>query len=347
MNGTLFFTATDGTGAGDHGEELWRSDGTTAGTALVKDIYPGTGNSSNPSELTNAGGFLFFAADDGTTGNELWRSDGTTAGTTLVKDIRSGSSGSYPSNVVNVGGAVFFRANDGSTGYELWRSDGTGAGTTLVKDIDPGPGESDPENLTNVGGTLFFAADDGTHGYELWTSDGTGAGTLMVKDIHPGGSGSVGSNGKYGGSVTYTNVGGTLFFAANDGSTGIELWRADQVDSTSSSVSCSPSSLKVGSPSHVYCDGDRHGTASTWRTVRSGELQLEPVLVGVWKYEQLHARSCHQRGQFVVRGHIRADVCQRVHANRELPRRYESCRELRGGHHDHWQGRDHRQRCFA
>ena len=86
--GLVCFTATDG----DHGRELWVTDGTTDGTRLVKDIRPGSAGSA-PKALTRVGSRLFFTADDGVHGRELWVSDGTAAGTRLVKDLTSGPRG--------------------------------------------------------------------------------------------------------------------------------------------------------------------------------------------------------------------------------------------------------------
>ncbi|MFN7803474.1 MAG: ELWxxDGT repeat protein, partial [Planctomycetaceae bacterium] len=68
VNGTLYFTANDGS----TGYELWKSDGTSAGTVLVQDIRSG-GGGSYPSRLTNVNGTLYFRATDGTTGVELWK----------------------------------------------------------------------------------------------------------------------------------------------------------------------------------------------------------------------------------------------------------------------------------
>ena len=67
FNGSLYFAAyTDG-----HGYEFWKSDGTQAGTVLVKEIYGGVNNSSNPQLLTNCGNYLLFTATDGINGYEM------------------------------------------------------------------------------------------------------------------------------------------------------------------------------------------------------------------------------------------------------------------------------------
>jgi ELWxxDGT repeat protein len=211
VGGTLFFGASNET----DNYELWKSDGTEAGTVMVKDID--TSGSSYVDYLTVMGSTLFFEAYDGTNGYELWKSDGTEAGTVIVKDINHGGD-SWPWFLTVMGSTLFFTASNETGNYELWKTDGTEAGTAMVKDINPG-GAGDPSSLAVMGETLFFAANDGTAGYELWMSDGTEAGTVMVKDIYPGGEGSSPN--------CLTVMGKTLFFQANDEANGCELWKSD------------------------------------------------------------------------------------------------------------------------
>ena len=171
VNGTLFFTET----SGRNGVELWRSNGTAAGTVLLKHVnIPAGGNAPY---LANVNGTLFFTGGDSSHGYELWRSNGTGAGTTLVADIFPGDypPGDYPTTtphssrpgeLTNVNGTLFFSANDGVHGRELWQSNGTAAGTSLVADIGPASAGSYPTQLANIAGTLFFSANDHTHGFE-------------------------------------------------------------------------------------------------------------------------------------------------------------------------------------
>ena len=87
VNGTLFFTALDGT----HGFSIFKSD-PAGNVKFLKDTDPTNVNAPGPTDLTNINGTLFFQANDGVNGTELWKSDGTAAGTVIVKDILPGSS---------------------------------------------------------------------------------------------------------------------------------------------------------------------------------------------------------------------------------------------------------------
>src|SRR5215213_5833722 len=113
---TAFFAGFDIT----RGTELWKTNGTMAGTTFVKDIYPGTTNgfpnSSEPRYLTNVNGTLFFAAFNPNQGHELWKSNGTAAGTVLVKDIWSGTDGGNPIFLTKSNGLLYFRAFEPLTG---------------------------------------------------------------------------------------------------------------------------------------------------------------------------------------------------------------------------------------
>jgi ELWxxDGT repeat protein len=115
LGSELFFRAWDP----EHGYELWKTDGTPAGTALVRDVVPGP-DSSDPRGLTVAGGRLFFSAQEDVHGRELWTSDGTSAGTKLVVDLAPGGPSSRPEELTAADNRLFFTADDGLTGREPW-----------------------------------------------------------------------------------------------------------------------------------------------------------------------------------------------------------------------------------
>ena len=225
-NNNIYFKAGNST----YGMELWKSDGTAVGTAVVRDVNPGSGDGVSSlgsyfaiynNELYYRGGY----ATSGTFSYGLWKTNGTDPGTMLVKAT------SYMDNLIEINGLLYFFAYDeggnvGNSlyGEELWRSDGTPSGTYMIKDIKPGSGSgiSSGSQLANINGKIVFGASDGTTGIELWASDGTAAGTQLLKDINSGTSGSLGNY-----FTASDAINGYIYFGADNGTLGRELWVTD------------------------------------------------------------------------------------------------------------------------
>ena len=218
----LFFIAR-GTA---HGKELWVSDGTLAGTHIVKDIRRGPEDAFSsdyeiPVVFQTMGNSVIFAADDGEHGVEPWRSDGTEAGTVLLRDVAPGLASSMlrkfdPEVTAAAGGFVYFVGDDGVHGRELWRTDGVDR-TELVYDIAPGQASSTPTRMRGIGDRVYFSAVDGKHGRELWWS--SLAGTGLVADVAVGPDSSLPHD--------ITELDGWLYFFAMTEATGDELWRVE------------------------------------------------------------------------------------------------------------------------
>ncbi len=305
INKELYFRAQDEA----NGYELWKSDGTEAGTVLVNNIREGA-LGSDPAYLTPMDGVVYFRADDGRNGIELWKTDGHT--TQLVKDIYPGASSSSPAYLTPVGQYLYFVARN-EEGVRLWKSnvanntveavamprqvadylapvafkgnlyfvaaDGELWKTNpltneaiAVKKINP-QGRSDVFNLVEANGNLYFSADNGT-GFELWKSDGTAAGTQMVKDINPEGSAAP---------EELTSLAGMLYFKAFDGKES-KLWQSDgtragtqAVENLFGSVHSLPRQVtKSGNRSYFTVD-DREVWETDGTTARKLSLPVSSV----------------------------------------------------------------------
>jgi ELWxxDGT repeat protein len=209
----MLFMADDGT----NGRELWTTDGTTAGTRLLKDINPGAA-SSTPAYLTILNDAVYFAATGG-----LWKTDGTEAGTVKVAAVSA-------RNLTAAGSQLFFEGFTAAAGWEPWVSDGTESGTHMIADVLPGTkGSLDTQyyflGFDALGKRVVFPADDGVHGRELWVSDGTAAGTRMIRDMTPGPTGTWDSSYAY-----LTTLGDRAYFRGTDADHGWELWVTDGTD---------------------------------------------------------------------------------------------------------------------
>ncbi|HSK76602.1 MAG TPA: ELWxxDGT repeat protein [Thermoanaerobaculia bacterium] len=250
--GVLYFSGC----AAEDGCELWRSDGTREGTRRIKDLVPGSEDSS-PRQMTAAGSQVFFTTD-----RKLWRTDGTEEGTVLVKELAGFDT---PRQLTALGGKLLFLAQ--AQGDELWVSDGTAAGTRPITDFAAPSPFSQTFFLEPIGGKAWLVADDLTHGAELWATDGTAAGTKQATQF---GYHDPFNEGLDPGAIEL--LGDRLIFWASDGVSGIDLWSTSGSPESTAPVcpSCelytdNPKLVKLGGRL-LFASGDGEHGRELWRT---------------------------------------------------------------------------------
>lgn len=278
LGGFWYFPADDGM----HGRELWRSDGTTGGTTMVRDLCPGL-CSGSPSSLVAFGNELLFAAWDGEHGVELWRSDGTASGTTMVADLVPGPVSSVPYQLRVQGSVVLFSAITETEGREPWRTDGTSGGTFQLADINPGPDSSSPGVTYSAGALAVFSATDGQGSIELYRTDGTVAGTQKVLAFP---SGRV-DYGYEAGPNRWVSWNGYVYFPA-ELSSEWELWRSDGTASGTQPVTdFAPNSPSVSwltvSQGKLFFSADGGTGRNLWSTdgTSSGTTLVKDFMSGL------------------------------------------------------------------
>ncbi len=176
------------------GVHLIETDGTNAGTAIIKTFCTGGADcfvqtAFEAFKIADKG--VFFIGTP-STGQEPWITDGTAAGTRCLEIVPgAASSTSRPYvNGVTMNGKLYFGA-DGGTGEELFVTDGLTTPTKLLE-INPTVGNNvhnvhaAPNSFFTYNNKTYFMADNYTNGQEMWVTDGTAAGTMMLKDIAPG-----------------------------------------------------------------------------------------------------------------------------------------------------------------
>lgn len=238
LNGSIYFSAAnEQIHVGDviecfnTGGELWKTDGTEAGTTLIKDIYIGNGGTGGPDAYTFVNGQVFFKANNGLYGRELWKTDGTGSGTVMVKDIFTTPS-SQPRQFTQMNDKVYFLARNSDSGpafgrgTEVYQTDGTVSGTNQSTWLYTLGGGS-PQELLVHDGALYMAGTDGTK-RELYRSDGlgmyNGGVTKRVKEVLPSYQPSAERPVD---PANLTKVNAHIFFTANNGFDGVELWKTD------------------------------------------------------------------------------------------------------------------------
>lgn len=204
------------------GNQLWQSNGTEAGTSLIRNL-----SRASDFKFVVLNNKAYFAADSTNSipaKDQLWVTDGTSGGTKMVKAIFPGGAAGIR-DLTAAGGKLYFSAYDGGgNGYYMqpWVSDGTTAGTFKLKTVKSTKfNDAMPRNFTSYNNKVYFSMYDDESACQLWVTDGTPAGTVKFSD-------SITSKNGLGLYPTFLLVyNSKLYFAGSDEKNNSHLWKTD------------------------------------------------------------------------------------------------------------------------
>jgi ELWxxDGT repeat protein len=216
FDGYVYFAGNDGV----HGNELWRTNGTAAGTTLVMDFNVGNASSSgNPRDLTVVGDRMFLTASIPGASAATYTIDlGGTPQATTVTGGQAGTQTTGGTLMGAVNGKALLYHYDGST-YRLY---GLGSSGSVFAGITATTNNVDGNHpAATVGGWAYYGQTIGLNSAtEPWRTDGTTA--EQVKEIVTGVNGS--------GPFDWIATGNRAYFTADDGTHGRELYVTDGTD---------------------------------------------------------------------------------------------------------------------
>ncbi len=260
LNGEMYFFAKSGSVNGNSVLQIWKSNGTDAGTIIVKtleniiDIYYSTYKYETKTILAENQIFFFVSKlrregiyEDIYYDTELWSSDGTEVGTIFVKKIliqNYYNSTVLPKNLTKFNNKIIF-----DEGERLWISDGSATNTQIIKSFQGLYNGFYSDTYSILNNQIIFPAYQNNDG-ELWISDGTSTGTQLLKDLNP----NVSSSPNY-----FVKIQNKLFFRANNND---EVWQTDGTSAGTAFIQVIPkpdgiSSTNIINPEFIYTSNNQ------------------------------------------------------------------------------------------
>ncbi|HXU29212.1 MAG TPA: hypothetical protein VN851_01430 [Thermoanaerobaculia bacterium] len=203
---------------GRSGYDLWRTDGTRAGTQLLFALPGEFGGLRTPDNRRHP-----FLSEPGSEVVRFdwqgvpWVTDGTARGTHPVAELPIVLC--QEDGWVEFDHRLIYAGGDESKGCEPWTTDGTPEGTRRLRDLYPGTRSSFPYGFWKTRNGVYFTAFDRYGRSRLWKTDGTTEGTIQVRTPRP--------ERPLNRAFILGTAGSRVYFSADDGVHGTELWKTD------------------------------------------------------------------------------------------------------------------------